>query len=265
MNKEILEMLCNDDSFKAESAEELRRELDIELSKSEPDIALVDELVKSVMEAEGVPQKNFDIGEEYRKIAARRRKRIRLSPLKIIAAAACTVLLVGNLVSYKVYGKNFFSAIVTEFKHDLRFDFKNENDSSAIRNNEYDDFGIKLNVEEKGYYIEVPMYFPEGFEVAEYRSTPYLDQLLAEYKLQRGEEEITLGFMFYESEEKVKGFFIQDGEMKYEETTINGHNGYYAKGDSADWATYRFDNTVAVYCFCNMERSEIKKILRSIK
>lgn len=265
MKEKLFEMLCNDSSFKLPSANELRRELDIELSKPEPDIALVDELVKSVMEAEGVPQINVDIDEEYRKIASRKRKRIRLSPLKLIAAAACAVFLIGNLVSYKVYGKNFFSAIVTEIYYGLDLDFKNENHSSAVHNEEYDDLGIKKGFEEEGYYVEIPMYIPEGFEITNHRSNDQKDYHIAEYVLRRGEEEVCIGFQFFRDEEKVDNFGIGGIIIEYEETTINGHDGFYIKSDDADWVTYRFDNTIAVYDFINMDSSEIEKILRSIK
>ena len=260
MNKEILEMLCNDDSFKSQNADELRRELDIELSKSEPDITLIDELVKSIMEAENIPQIDVDIRKEYRKIASRKRKRIRLSPFKVIAAAACAVLLIGNIVSYTVYGKDFFSAIVTRFSHSLNFDFRKEGNFSAVHTNKYDDYGIKKKFEEYGHYVEVPMYIPNGFEITNYR-----EEHTSKIDLSKGEQTICLSFDFFESKEEVNRYFIQDDNIDYKEITVNGHDGYYITSDNADWITYRFDNTIAVYAFINVDRSEIEKIIKSIK
>lgn len=260
MNKELFEMLCNDASFKSESADELRRELELEMSKEAPDTSLIDEIVKSIMETENVPQINFDIDNEYKKIASRKRKRIRFSVMKKIIAAACVVLVISNVISYTVYGKDIFSAIVTRFSDSLNFDFRKEGDFSAVHTNEYDDYGIKKKFEEYGHYVEVPMYIPKGFEITNYR-----EENTSKIDLSKGEQTICLSFQFFKSKEEVNRYFIQDDNTDYKEITINGHDGYYVTGDNADWITYRFDNTIAVYAFVNVDRSEIKKIIKSIR
>lgn len=260
MKEKLFEMLCNDSSFKLQSADELRRELELEMAKSEPDITLIDELVQSITETENIPQINFDIEKEYKKIAARKRKSIRFGMLKKIIAAACAVLVISNIISYTVYGKNIFSVIVTRFSNFLSFDFRNENDSSAVYTSEYDDYGIKKKFEEYGHYVEVPMYIPDGFVMRDYR-----EESVVMLDLDRGDEYICLSYIFYENEEDVKKFSIQDDNTEYEEITVNGHNGYYITGKSAYWITYRFDNTIAIHSFSNMEHSEIDKIIKSIK
>lgn len=260
MNMEIFEMLCKDDSFASPNAEELRRELELEMLKPTPDIALIDELVRSIMEIEDIPQPDIDIEAEYRKIAARRRKGIHLRTLKIAAAAACTVLLISNIASYKVYGKNIFSAVVTRFSSMLTFDFKSVDDPSADHTDKYDKYGIKKLFEEHGYYVEVPMYIPEGFEIRELREAEDI-----RLDLDRGNEYICLSFFSADNEKYSGKFSIQDGITEYEKITVNGHDGYYVRGENGDWLTYRFGDTIAIHSFSDMERSEIEKIIKSIK
>lgn len=66
--KDIIERILSESGdFKNQSADELRELLDKELAKANPDYDLVDELTKSVIEAEGKKPLSADIDSELEK------------------------------------------------------------------------------------------------------------------------------------------------------------------------------------------------------
>ena len=114
--------------------------------------------------------------------------------------------------------------------------------------------------EEEGHYIETPMYLPEGYHITEYRkeATPILE-------LSDGKGKVSISFMFYESDEEVRDFSILEEKSTETEITVNGHTGYYISTENGDFLTYRFENTIALYAFSDIDQNEISKIINSIK
>ena len=259
MNREIIEMLCADDSFKIEDTEQLRRELESEMLKSEPDIDLVEELVSLIMLSENLPSKSFDTASEYHKITTRKRKKTIPVFIKRTLIAASMILLIGNIVTFTAYGEDLFT-VITHIGRYINIDFTEDNGSPVEHTDTYDQYGIKKLFEEEGHYIEAPMYLPDGYRITEYRkeATPILD-------LSDGKGKVCISFMFYESDEEVRDFSILEEKSTDTEITVNGHTGYFIETEKGDFLTYRFENTIAVYSFIDIDKNEIRRIINSIK
>ena len=138
---ELINMLLNDDSFSVKSADALRKELEAEMEKYNPDVDLINELVLAISEAENYPQADIDVEKEYSKITAVKGRKPILSYVKGVVAAACAVGVLSNVISYSSYGENIYTLVV---KNDdkIHFDFfkSNDNESDSF---EYDIYGVK--------------------------------------------------------------------------------------------------------------------------
>ena len=259
MNREIIDMLCTDDSFRIEDTEQLRKQLESEMLKSEPDIDLIEELVSLIMLSEDLSPKTFDTTLEYNKITTKRRKKIIPTFIKRALITACMILFIGNIVTFTAYGKDLFT-VITHIGRYINIDLTEDNGSPVEQTDIYDEYGIKKLFEEEGHYIETPMYLPDGYHITEYRkdATPILD-------LSDGKGKVSISFMFYESDEEVRNFSILEEKSTETEITVNGHTGYYITTEKGNFLTYRFENTIALYAFSDIDQNEISKIINSIK
>lgn len=252
-------MLCTDDSFKIENAEQLRRQLESEMLKFEPDTDLVDELVSSIMLSENLPSKTFNTTLEYNKITTRKRKKIIPSFTKRALITVCMILFIGNIVTFTAYGENLFT-VITHIDRYINIDLTDDNSTSIEHTDQYDKYGIKELFEEEGHYIETPMYLPDEYCITEYKkeAAPILT-------LSDGKGEVNISFMFYDSDEEVRNFSILEEKSTETEITVNGHTGYFIETEKGDFLTYRFENTIAVYAFTNIDQIEVSRIINSIK
>ena len=109
---ELINMLLNDDSFSVKSADALRKELEAEMSKDNPDADFINELVLAISEAENYSQADIDVEKEYSKITAVKVRKPILSYVKGVVAAACAVGVLSNVISYSSYGENIYTLVV---------------------------------------------------------------------------------------------------------------------------------------------------------
>lgn len=249
---ELINMLLNDDSFSVKSADALRKELEAEMSKDNPDVDLINELVLAISEAENYSQADIDVEKEYSKITAVKDRKPILSYVKGVVAAACAVGVLSNVISYSSYGENIYTLVV---KNDdkIHFDFfkADDNESDSF---EYDIYGVKKFYECLGLKIESPMYFPEGFEITEKRVN---EQLVT---LSDGKGQVDISFM------PLRRGLTVDGVNPNESVIhVNGHIATYINDENADWLIYKFDDVVAIYDFQYLSDEEIDKIISSIE
>ncbi len=257
MNNKLFEYLCNDTDFAVRTADELKCELEVEMQKEHPDTDFINELVLAISEAEYFSPVDIEIERDYTKIIAHKKKKPVLRKFKVIAAAACTILVVSNLYTYSAYGNNLYTLITTK-NNFISFRFL---DSDKTDKNKfcYDDYGVKKFFEELGMKVEAPMYYPENFVITDKNPDEFI------LTLSDGAGQVDIAFY---SEEKVPGLSIHgitpDNSVKYS-ISVNGHEATYVKNENADWLIYKFDDIIAVHDFINLSDEEINKIISSIK
>ncbi len=167
--KHILEKIRSDGSFGELSAEELTKQLDLELAKPNPDYDLVDELSAAILEARGKAVKEIDVQSELGTIKQKSIKHFRYPKWAITVSAACLVLICANTVSVAACGTNIFSAFVQFTKGDLTIDFgKQEQSVISLPTSENDPYGIKAKCAEYDVYPKTPFYLPDGFELVDF-------------------------------------------------------------------------------------------------
>jgi hypothetical protein len=249
---ELINMLLKDNSFSVKSADTLRKELEAEMKKDNPDIALINELVLAISEAENYSQADIDIENEFRKVKTYKRKKPVLSYIKGFVAAACAVFVVSNVISYSAYGENLYTLVL---KNDdkIHFDFFKSDDKTRD-SFKYDSYGVKKFYECLGMNIESPMYFPEGFEITEKRHSEHL------VTLSDGKGQVDISFMSLS-----RGLTIDGVNPNESVIYVNGHIATYINDENADWLIYKFDDIVAIYDFQYLSDEEIDKIISSIE
>lgn len=250
--KKLIKMLIEDNSFTVESTDALKKQIEAEMKKENPDIDLINELVLAISEDENYPHTDLNIEKEYKKIVDKGRRKPGFSYIKAFFTAACAIIVLSNVISYSAYGENLYT-LVTKNEDKIRFDFlkSDQKEKSAF---EYDEYGVKKVYENIGMKVESPMYFPKGFEITEKR----LDEHLV--TLSDGKGQVDISFMNLS-----RGLTIDGINPNESVIHVNGHIATYINDENADWLIYKYDDIVAIYDFQYISDEEIEKIISSIR
>lgn len=250
--KKLINMLLADDSFSIKSSDVLRKELETEMTKENPDINLINELVMAISEEENYPQTNSDVEIELKKFSELKKRKSVFSYIKGFVIAACAVIVVSNVISYSAYSENLYT-LVTKKGDKVHFEFF-KSDKIEKPSFKYDEYGIKEVFKNMGMKIEAPMYLPPRFEITEKRLSEHL------VTLSNGEGQIDISFI-----ELNRGLTVDGINPNESVIYVNGHIATYINDDNANWLIYKFDDYVAVYDFQNINDEEIQKIIESIE
>ena len=170
--KEIISrVLAENSSETVKSPEELESMLNEELSKPENEIDydLVDQLVTGTLEARGISLTESDIEDKRRDLYERNRKAncFKMPKWFISAAAACLVLVCGNIYTVSAWDMNVFSFIVEFTKGGAIIDFSGTPDEIVLPTSDDDPYGMIAKCAEIGIKTETPHYIPDGFILKE--------------------------------------------------------------------------------------------------
>lgn len=263
--KHILEKIHSDSSFGELNAEELTKQLDLELAKPNPDYDLVDELSAAILEARGKTVKEIDVQSELGMIKQKSIKHFRCPKWAITVSAACLVLICANTVSVAAWGTNIFSAFVQFTKGDLTIDFgKQEQNVISLPTSENDPYGIKAKCAEYDIYPKTPFYLPDGFELVDFSEVVCSRFTDLCFFYQNGKTRLNVTFTKY-NDSDIPPIGIPTDTYNLQETEINGQTVFILKEDGQFTATFLNNNIVYVIYADNLDYSECQKVAESMK
>lgn len=265
--KDIIErVLIESGDFKNQSADELRELLDKELAKANPDYDLVDELTKSIIEAEGKKLLSADIDSELEKFQSKMAENcgtFRIPKWAVGLSAACVMLICANCISVAAWDKNIVSAVIEFTKGGFSVSF-DKKDTAELPTSENDPFGMIAECAKYGIYPETPYYIPDGFELEHTSSNTNKNvSNMVRFIFKKGSQSISFDFEVYLND--VGQIGIPSDHYNISETEINGYPAIVSKEDNQYTITYQKDKTVFFMFADGVPYDECEKIVESIK
>ena len=267
MNREeiISRVLSENSSETVKSPEELESMLNEELSKPENEIDydLVDQLVTGTLEARCISLTETDIEDKRRVLYERNRKAncFKMPKWFISAAAACLVLVCGNIYTVSAWDMNVFSFIVEFTKGGAIIDFSGTPDEIVLPTSEDDPYGILEVCRENGINIETPHYLPDRFILTYLETDPEKRYICMTYKKNKNDKEfINLTFSGFNER-----FLIPSDEHNLSEIKINGHDAVMSREDNQMVVVFSSSDSMLTIMTQDVDYDECDKILENIK
>lgn len=268
MNREeiISRVLAENSSETVKSPEELESMLNEELSKPENEIDydLVDQLVTGTLEARCISLTETDIEDKRRVLYERNRKAnfFKMPKWFIGAAAACLVLVFGNIYTVSAWDMNVFSFIVEFTKGGAIIDFKKTTDEIVLPTSEDDPYGMIAKCAEIGIKTETPHYIPDGFILKEVDSKCIDEYKYALFYFVNGKQSVSFTVDSYEEGEQIG---IPSDKHNISEITVNGHAAVVSKEDNQMLVTFQTGSYLFTMFANGIDYDECDKILENIK
>ncbi|MCM1298695.1 MAG: DUF4367 domain-containing protein [Firmicutes bacterium] len=273
MDKKMINNIILEENFSPLSAEELRKELDRELEKSEPDYDLADELAAAVLEAEGrcaeLPEGVREAGiAAIKEEMKRKKRRLKLPKWAVGAAAVVFLTLVSvNIFSIAAYGENFFSAAIRITESGIVIDFaKQEQEENAVvlPTSEEDPYGFTAKLAEYDIHFDTPHYIPEGFVLTDVYvdiDPEYHDTI--SFVFEKGKQSIGIDYLRYY--DQIYEFVIPSDHFNISEREVNGCAAIVSMEDNQFTITYERDKIAFFMFTVDVPYGECEKIVESIK
>ena len=264
--KEIISrVLAENSSETVKSPEELESMLNEELSKPENEIDydLVDQLVTGTLEARGISLTESDIEDKRRALYERNRKAncFKMPKWFISTAAACLILVCGNIYTVSAWDMNVFSFIVEFTKGGAIIDFSGTPDEIVLPTSEDDPYGILEVCRENGINIETPHYLPDRFILTYLETDPEKRYVCMTYKKNKNDKEfINLTFSGFNER-----FLIPSDEHNLSEIKINGHDAVMSREDNQMVVVFSSSDSMLTIMTQDVDYDECDKILENIK
>ena len=267
MNREeiISRVLAENSSETVKSPEELESMLNEELSKPENEIDydLVDQLVTGTLEARCISLTETDIEDKRRVLYERNRKAnfFKMPKWFIGTAAACLVLVCGNIYTVSAWDMNVFSFIVEFTKGGAIIDFKKTPDEIVLPTSDDDPYGILEVCRENGINIETPHYLPDGFVLTTFQAEPDKKYVSMTYKRNKNDKAfINLTFSDFS-----KRLLIPSDEHNLSEIKINGHDAVMSREDNQMVVVFSSSDSMLTIMTQDVDYDECDKILKEMR
>lgn len=260
----ILEKIRSESFSEEPTAEELEKQLDLELKKPRPDYDLADELSKAVLEARGQAVKEIDVKSEIQAIRRKDIKRIRFPKWAIAVSAACVVLIGANAISVSAWDMNIFSAIVKFTNGGMSVNYQKQN-IIELPVSEGDPYGIKAKCAEYDIFPLTPHYLPEGFELVDFYAD--VNKSISDicFFYQKDEVKLNITYTGYADSEKTPAVGIPTDTYNLQEVEVNGQTVFILKEDRQFTATFLNDRIVCVIFSNKLDYDECQKVIESMK
>ncbi len=260
----ILEKIRSESFSEELTAEELEKQLDLELKKPHPDYDLVDELSKAILEAKGKAVKEIDVKSEIQAIRRKNIKRVRFPKWAMAVSAACVVLISANIFSVSAWDMSIFSVIVEFTKGGMSVDL-GKSEVIKLPASENDIYGIKAKCAEYNVSPLTPSYLPNGFELADFSGVVCDKFTDLCFFYQKGNSRLNITYTKYNNSENVPNIGIPTDTYNLQETEINGRTMFILKEDNQFTVTFLNDGIVYVIYSNQLEYDECQKIIESMK
>lgn len=226
----------------------------------------MDELTKSVIEAEGKKPLSADIDSELEKFQnkmAESRGTFRIPKWAVGLSAACVMLICANCISVAAWDKNIVSAVIEFTKGGFSVDF-NQQQAVELPTSENDPYGFIAKLAEYDIEFETPHYIPEGFVLT--RIDTNLNENFADdvcFIFEKGKQNFSVSYTRYYSD--IPKIVIPSDDYNISEAEVNGSSAIVSKEDNQYTITYQKDKTVFFMFADGVPYDECEKIVESIK
>lgn len=268
-NKDIIEKVLNEkDRFQNKSASELRTMLDNELSKTDVDYELVDELTTAVIEAEGNKRLTTDVDAELNKLKEHTsgyNRRFCFPKWTIGLSAACVMLFCANCITVSAWNMNIVSAVIKLTKGGFSVDFgESKTEIIELPTSKDDPYGFIAKLSEYDIKFETPYYIPDGFVLTEIETNVNEDFANSVcFVFQNGKQNFSIEYTrFWDN---VVPICVPSDRHNIFETTINDAPAIVSEEDGQYTITYQKDKTNFFFFSVDVPYSECEKIIKSIK
>lgn len=273
MDKNELQKRLLEDKHINAYLNELKSELDKEMQKTfkKRDFDKIDELTQSIRELTeselSIHKRNVNGIAAIKEKAENNDRRSVSVRFKRLAAALCVCFatVVGlNIISFRAWGMNFFSAIIELRKGSISIDFgKQQHDVIELPASQDDPFGIKAKCNEYGIQPEIPMYLPDNFELINI-DTQQLDILLnITFYFKNGNEKLNISYINYKDTDQIPPLNIPSDAYNVSEKEVNDHTIYILKEDNQFTATYIQEDMVYGIYADGLDYDECQKVIES--
>ncbi len=264
----LFKRVLNEPDPKTITVSEIEKMLDNEISKNknDMDLKLIEELSLTLIELKGKDIINVNPEEKLYKILDRidnqKCKKHRIPKWATGLAAACLLLVCGNIYTVSAYNKNIFSFVVEFTDGGAIIDFDKKSKEIILPISEDDPYGIIAKCREVGITIETPHYIPEGFILTyiNIQVDEYYKYILFTY--QKGKSSIAFTF-----DSRLEGgqVGIPSDEHNFSEIIVNGHTAIVSKEDNQMLVLFPTGDYWFNMFTENVDYEECEKILENIK
>lgn len=261
----ILEKIRSESFSEESTAEELEKQLELELKKPHPDYDLADELSKTILEARGQTVKAINVKPKIQAIRRKNIRRVRFPKWAMAVSAACVVLIGANAISVSAWDMNIFSAIVKFTKGGMSVNLNQKKNIIELPISEEDPYGIKAKCAEYDIFSLTPHYLPKGFELVDFYAD--INEAISDicFFYQKDEFKLNITYTKYADSEKTSTVGIPTDTYNLQEVEINRQTAFILKEDKQFTATFLNDGIVCVIFSNKLDYDECQKVIESMK
>lgn len=260
-DKELIELMREENKRDKTKADEVSAEIDRELNKNKPDYDRIAELSELYAELTKEHEKVQDSRSEHIQSINTAVKKTRSKPvyMRFLTVAACLAMILfsANCVTVYALDMNIFKAIVHFTQGGFSVHYEVEDS---------DPYGIRAECEKYGIYgAEVPTYLPEGFEL---ETSEYMDLGICDnvsfYYVKEGQR-IKISYQMYKNAEDMQNTGYPSDHFNIEEITINGRPAVISKEDGQYTLVYANGNLLMIIFTQDVDYEECQKLTESIE
>lgn len=249
--------------------DELKSELDHEICKplKKRDFDKIEALAEEIAEISNHSE-NLDsrISSGMNRVLFAAPERRSVLRSRIIPALVCFALVIAglNIYSFRAWGKNFFSAVISVTPGGVKISFPDVNGDSAQSGAE-DIFGIGEIYAENGIKAQLPQFMPEGMELVDSQINRLTDLISMSFRFESDYGFVNLTVEKYYDSKKIPPILFPESVGVPEEVSADGRTFYVIRGEKSLTAAYCSDGAVYTFCAVGLDYDEFIKIAESMK